>query len=64
MGIFPLIDKRAPFLNRLLKLRLLPASTEEVYFVPPGGHIDQNRSDKNESPTHSYNYWRFKRLRF
>ena len=36
-----MIDKRAPPLNRLLKVRLLPASTEEVYFVPPGGHIDK-----------------------
>ncbi|KAI9391229.1 hypothetical protein POPTR_007G061961v4 [Populus trichocarpa] len=37
--------------QRLLKVRLLPASTEEVYFVPPGGHIDRNpdRIDKNES---------------
>lgn len=40
--IFPLIDKKAPPLNRLLKVRLLPASTEEAYFVPPGGHIDRN----------------------
>lgn len=42
--IFPLIEirKRAPPLNKLLKVRLLPASTEEVYFVPPGGHIDRN----------------------
>lgn len=39
MEIFPLIDKRPP-LNKFLKVRLLPASTEEVYFVPPGGHID------------------------
>lgn len=35
------IDKRPP-LNKFLKVRLLPASTEEVYFVPPGGHIDRN----------------------
>lgn len=42
MEIFPLIDKRGPPLNKFLKVRLLPASTEEVYFVPPGGHIDRN----------------------
>ncbi|CAL2244892.1 unnamed protein product [Prunus armeniaca] len=29
-------------LNKILKVRLLPASTEEVYFVPPEGHIDRN----------------------
>lgn len=41
METFPLIDKRAP-LNKFLRVRLLPASTEEVYFVPPGRHIDGN----------------------
>ena len=44
-----MIDKKAPPLNKLLKVGLLPASTEEVYFVPSGGHIDRNPgSDKNE----------------
>ncbi|CAN4127028.1 unnamed protein product [Withania somnifera] len=37
------IDRsEGPPLNKFLKVRLLPASTEEVYFVPPGGHIDRN----------------------
>lgn len=40
MEIFPLIDKT---LNKFLKVNYIePASTEEVDFVPPGGHIDRN----------------------
>ncbi|KAH0781516.1 hypothetical protein KY290_001114 [Solanum tuberosum] len=37
------IDRsEGPPLNKFLKVRLLYSSTEEVYFVPLGGHIDQN----------------------
>ncbi|KAG5623346.1 hypothetical protein H5410_008564 [Solanum commersonii] len=37
------IDRsEGPPLNKFLKVMLLHASTEEVYFVPPGGHIDRN----------------------
>ncbi|KAK6923587.1 LOW QUALITY PROTEIN: hypothetical protein RJ641_011891 [Dillenia turbinata] len=39
--IFPLIEREGFPLEQTLK-GYLPASTEEVYFVPPGGHIDQN----------------------
>ncbi|GMN33784.1 hypothetical protein TIFTF001_004340 [Ficus carica] len=39
--IFPLIDKRAPPLNRLLKVKLLLASTEKVYFAPPRAQLER-----------------------